>query len=73
MFFHVFSIAQSSRCKKDWYLFKNMCYMKSDDANSSSYKSWHEAENSCMQMGGHLASVASREETDFLKQLIGYV
>ncbi|CAB3993328.1 Hypothetical predicted protein [Paramuricea clavata] len=61
------TFAQSSRCKEDWYLFSNMCYMIS---NSSNYKSWHEAETSCKRMGGHLASVTNNEEKDFLRQLI---
>ena len=59
-------LAESPRCKKGWYLFNNMCYNVSAP---NDYKTWHDAENSCKLMGGHLASVTSLEEKDFLKKL----
>ena len=72
-YFCVFSIEQSSRCKKGWFLFNNMCYVVSDDDNIRDFKSWQDAETSCLRNGSHLVSVTSTEEKDFLTRLTRYV
>ena len=50
-----------------------MCYVVSDDDNIRDFKSWQDAETSCLRNGSHLVSVTSTEEKDFLTRLTRYV
>ena len=54
------------KCEPGWELFELSCYMIPED-----HKNWELAENDCVQKGGHLASIHSKEENDFLLGLIG--
>merc|ERR1712227_853186 len=56
---------RSSRCESDeWESFKTNCYF-----HSSEFKGWEDAESDCRQRGGHLTSIHSDEEHDFLSGL----
>ena len=53
-----------SKCEPGWELFQMSCYKIPEDL-----KNWESAENYCVQEGGHLASIHSKEENDFLFRL----
>ena len=55
-----------SDCENGWESFKMGCYKIPADFNNST-----SAENDCVQKGGHLASIHSKEENEFLLRLIG--
>ena len=55
-----------SKCEPGWEMFEQSCYQIPDD-----HKDWASAENDCVQKGGHLASIHSKEENDFLLRLVG--
>ena len=53
-------------CEPGWEFFDMSCYKISEDV-----KNYTSAENDCIQEGGHLTSIHSKEENDFLLRLIG--
>ena len=63
-FFHWYIVA--FECEDGWELFEMGCYRISEDV-----KNYAEAENDCIQKGGHLTSVHSKEEDTFLRRLTG--
>ena len=50
-------------CPEGWEKFEGHCYLWSDDK-----KNWLEAEETCQNHGGHLASVTDRKIYDFVVQ-----
>ncbi|KAM9294547.1 brevican core protein [Gastrophryne carolinensis] len=50
------------KCPDQWDSFQGFCYR-----HFYTRKSWQEAETDCRDFGGHLVSVATPEEQDFLK------
>lgn len=52
----------------DWKLFDTNCYRLEGAGNAS--RSWHDAELTCVQHGGHLVSIASSAEDDFVRSLL---
>ena len=58
-------ICQWYGCPANWVEFNGHCYMY-----SSTSASWENAEAACVFYGGHLASVHSKAENDFIQQLI---
>ena len=52
------------RCEQGWAMFKNGCYKFNLEE-----KDWDEAENTCNQENGHLTSVLSNEEVNFIRCL----
>ena len=63
--YNIFCPGHSVHCKKGWYLFNNMCYYFGS-STSTNFKTWHDAESTCRNTGGHLTSVNSQAEKDFL-------
>ena len=58
-------ICQRDRvCPEDWEQYEDHCYMF--HTNSST---WADAENDCVSKGGHLASVHSKAENDFIDSM----
>ena len=55
-----------SECEEGWELFEMGCYKVSED-----FKNYAEAENDCIQEGGHLTSVHSKAEDKFLRRILG--
>ena len=51
-------------CPDHWSAFNGSCYKYSSDSTT-----WSNADNLCLQEGGRLASVHSREEDRFLQSL----
>ncbi|KAK0405204.1 hypothetical protein QR680_017853 [Steinernema hermaphroditum] len=58
------------KCAIGWSVFEptDFCYRS---YNLASHISWEDAEKACVVEGGHLASVHSKEENDFIGQLVG--
>ncbi|XP_035285342.1 lactose-binding lectin l-2-like isoform X2 [Anguilla anguilla] len=54
-------------CPEGWKGFNGCCYKHFD-----LLKNWWEAESHCMNLGGHLASVHSNVEYQFLRELNKY-
>ena len=52
-------------CPAGWQEFEGHCYLY------SYFLSWDSAESQCVSYGGHLASVHSKSEQDFLSKLVG--
>ena len=52
------------RCEQGWSMFRNACYKLSLED-----KDWNGAERACNQVGAHLTSVHSQEESDFIRCL----
>ncbi|XP_030635697.1 C-type mannose receptor 2 [Chanos chanos] len=52
-------------CPYGWEEYESVCY-----AFINIKESWSEAEQRCKQVGGHLASVHSNEQYNFLRQLV---
>jgi hypothetical protein len=52
-------------CPGGWVEFESYCYQVRPDA-----KHWIGAENDCTMTGGHLASILSQAENDFIYDLI---
>ena len=61
-------------CQNGWTLFQGMCYIAGNDT-SYDYLTWQEAEKKCQRIGnnGHLVSIHSQSEQDFLQFLRKYV
>uniref|UniRef100_A0A1I8H510 C-type lectin domain-containing protein n=1 Tax=Macrostomum lignano TaxID=282301 RepID=A0A1I8H510_9PLAT len=56
-----------TRCPEDaedWHYFNGWCYSLSEAAEG-----WFGSEKACQKLGGHLASIASREENSFVQAL----
>jgi len=51
-------------CPGTWQMFDSHCYKFSED-----HVTWSEAEGRCQEEGGHLTSIVSEEENQFLKKL----
>ena len=51
-------------CESGWKMFGNNCYQVSTDRNS-----FDGAEASCRSNGGHLTSIHSQEELNFIKDI----
>ncbi|XP_069805543.1 brevican core protein isoform X4 [Dendropsophus ebraccatus] len=49
------------KCLEDWDTFQGFCYKHFYDR-----KSWEEAETQCREYGGHLVSIVTPEEQDFV-------
>ncbi|PAA61962.1 hypothetical protein BOX15_Mlig018609g2 [Macrostomum lignano] len=49
---------------EDWHYFNGWCYSLSEAAEG-----WFGSEKACQKLGGHLASIASREENSFVQAL----
>ena len=57
-------------CPSGWEKWNNNCYLLQPEVTSMVFD---EAEQGCVTRGGHLASVSSDEELDFIQALIaGY-
>jgi len=52
-------------CPGGWTEFEGHCYLLSDH-----WKNWQDAEQVCLSRGGHLASIHSLAEHDFLDGLV---
>ena len=48
-------------CEQDWETYNDHCYLWNTNT-----KNWTAAEDSCLQAGGHLASVPSDSTNDFI-------
>ncbi|KAL5968384.1 C-type mannose receptor 2 [Taenia solium] len=60
---------EALKCPSDgWKLFGTDCYRLEGTGNES--RSWHDAELTCSQHGGHLVSIASSAEDDFVRSLL---
>lgn len=59
----------TARCPADWDVFGGHCYL----ADYGTYRTWMDAEAYCNSFGGHLASIHSQAEEDFLYSLLGAV
>ena len=55
-------------CPAGWVLLDSNCYRLFE-----SKLSWHDAEKNCQREGGHLASIHSKEENDFVSKLVSPV
>ncbi|ESO86195.1 hypothetical protein LOTGIDRAFT_235549 [Lottia gigantea] len=51
---------------KDWVYFNGSCYYTSPAYGRDSSKSWYDADRFCQDKGGHLTSILSEEEDNFL-------
>ncbi|KAH9281711.1 Secretory phospholipase A2 receptor [Echinococcus granulosus] len=57
------------KCPGDaWKLFDTNCYRLEGAGNEG--RSWHDAELACIQFGGHLTSIASMTEDNFVRSLL---
>ena len=54
------------KCPHSWIYFKSKCYKLLDGTYN-----WDEANSNCWKHGGHLASVQSSKENDFIYKLKG--
>ncbi|XP_042909448.2 macrophage mannose receptor 1 [Parasteatoda tepidariorum] len=52
--------------RNQWYLYEDHCYLVREEAKYS----WDTAQYFCQDNGGHLASIHSFEETDFILRLM---
>jgi len=62
--FHFMCKKDISFCPDGWKKFNQNCYK-----NGEKTLNWQDAENHCKQEGGHLASVNSKEENDFIRTI----
>ena len=60
-------IQSVASCPAGWEEFEGSCYLL--DLTISHY--WQDAENDCILRGGHLASIHSQAEGDFIIELAG--
>ena len=52
------------QCKPGWHQFEDSCYF----FQMALSLNWSQAEQKCVNKGGHLASVRNKEENDFIKR-----
>ena len=55
---------ESDQCKPGWRRFEDSCYL----FQMALRLSWSQAEQNCVNKGGHLASVHNQEENNFIKR-----
>ena len=60
-------IQSVASCPAGWVEFEGSCYL----LVLTPAKVWQEAENDCILRGGHLASIHSKAEGDFIIKLAG--
>ena len=67
----LYNFTGSSQCKKGWTLYQGMCYIVGNKT-SYDYLTWQDAEKKCQNLGnnGHLVSIHSQDEEQFVKFLI---
>lgn len=54
----------------DWVFKNGYCYLFKTITDISEAKSWHEAERFCNQNGGYLASIHSRDDSNFILSVV---
>jgi len=54
------------RCSPSWDSFQGACYK-----HFSTRRSWEDAESQCRNFGGHLATILTPEEQDFINGMWG--
>ncbi|XP_005365391.1 C-type lectin domain family 4 member D [Microtus ochrogaster] len=52
-------------CPASWIAFQSNCYLPLNDNQT-----WHESESNCSGMGGHLATINTEAEQNFVTQLL---
>ena len=60
-------IQSVASCPAGWVEFEGSCYL----LVLTPYKNWQDAENDCILGGGHLASIHSKAEGNFIIELAG--
>ena len=55
---------KSDQCKPGWCRFEDSCYL----FQMALSLNWSQAEQNCVNKGGHLASVHNQEENNFIKR-----
>uniref|UniRef100_A0A8C9FVL6 C-type lectin domain-containing protein n=1 Tax=Pavo cristatus TaxID=9049 RepID=A0A8C9FVL6_PAVCR len=55
------------RCSPSWDSFQGACYK-----HFSTRRSWEDAESQCRHFGGHLATILTPEEQDFINGTWGH-
>ena len=60
--FYNFQTEVHNGCNPDWLWYKGNCYY----FEFSKIAQWQDAENSCVKMGGHLASILDGDENAFV-------
>ena len=60
-------IQSEASCPAGWDKFEGSCYLVVSTPNQL----WQEAEKDCISKGGHLASIHSKAEGDFILALVG--